>query len=97
VEPLTIGLSLTSGTAAFGIRKSVSTGVIYEDGRNDSNRKKDKVDEEFYYNILLDEGNKRDESILEKTKESIEKIAYTEKNTVINNATVVPKRGPRQP
>jgi hypothetical protein len=67
--------------------------MIDEDGWNDSDRKKNVVDEKVNCHLFLNEPDKGHEGVAKEAKESL----HSEKNEVINNAAVVPKRGPRAP
>jgi hypothetical protein len=71
--------------------------MINEDSRNNCNWEKQEVDEEFYGNVLLNELREIEERISKKARAYREDAVYTEENTVIDNATVVPERGPGCP
>jgi hypothetical protein len=75
------------------IRKSVSTSVIDEDGRNDGDRKENVVDEKVKSHLFLNEPDKSHEGVAKEAEVSL----HCEKNEVINDAAVVPKRGPYGP
>jgi hypothetical protein len=71
--------------------------VINESGRDDSNRKKNEVDEKFYCHILSDEPNERHEGIAKEAKEAVEEPLRSKEKNMIDDSAVIPKRNPDIP
>jgi hypothetical protein len=62
--------------------------MVDEEGWNDYNRK------EFNCHLLFDERSKVHEGIPEGAEDRIEEAVNAKKKVVINDATVIPERGP---
>jgi hypothetical protein len=68
--------------------------MIDQNGGNDCDWEKDEVEEEFYSNVLLDERSKAHKGIPESAEDEVESALEDEKEVIVNEARVIPERGP---